>query len=633
MITPALTKLSIAMSRRRRGACSGLLGISALCSALCQRANAQNPATPPGRAPDAGASWLERLGIAKTRPDTEPRVDTLPVPGRKRVACMGQRIDDIVVITQPPYTNGLLGRVAFIGRTVRSLHATTRSDVVRRFLLLHPGDPCNEAELRESERILRAQPYLVDARITAYNNDEGGVLLEVETRDEFSGIIQMAARTRAPVVTNLRLGEANLAGAGLYTSAQWYDGGPGYRDGFAARIIDYQFMGRPWRLTVQGARKDVGDEWWTDLTHPFYTDFQRVAWRAVAGGRSDFLEMLRPAPDRNSLFFRREYGALGGVWRVGAPGRLSLFGASLSTERANTDDRVRVLSDTGMTPDRGPPIGFRPADMYPSQRVVRANALLGYRHVRFLGATGFDALTGRQDVRRGVQISSVVGRGLSALGSRDHDLFLSTDVYGGAGSTRSFAAVEIQGEGRNDFEANRWVGMVASGRAAWYIVPDERWRTVASVEYAGTWRPRVPIQLALGAIDGGVRGFDGALAAGAQRIVGRFEERWVLGTPFGLGDVGIAGFLDAGRTVAGQAPYGVTTPVQAAVGLGVLGAFPPHSRRMWRVDIALPITHTPGSKFQVLFSNRDMTRLFWREPKDVVVAREQAVPASVFSWP
>lgn len=619
--------------RRGRQTCGGLLGVVAACLPRCElRAQGNRPPEPP-----SGPSWLERLTHLKSSdaaPDTVPTDTTARTGRRVSVPCLGQRIDDVVVVTQPPYTSGLLAQVAFVGRTVRALHATTRTDVVRRFLLLHPGDRCSDALRRESERILRAQPFLVDARITTFPNEDGGVTLEVETRDEFSAIVQMAARTSAPVVTNVRLGEANLAGAAIYTSVQWYDGGPGYRDGFAARIIDHQFLGRPWRLTLEGRRRDVGGEWRTDLTHPFYTDFQRVAWRVLGGGTEDHLELMRPRDqDANALFYHRGYGSIGGVARIGPPGRLALIGGSMSTEHTWTEDRVAVLSDTGEIVDRGQPLGFRPSGRYPEQRAVRANVILGFRRVTFLRATGFDALTGGQDVRRGFQIGTVAGRGFSWLGSDENDLFLSADIYGGLGTARSFGAMELQGEGRNANDIDRWNGIVTSGRAAYYLVPNDRLRTVASLEYAGTWRPLVPMQLALGALDGGVRGFRTADAVGARRVVSRLEERWVLGTPFGLGDIGLAGFVDAGRTYAGRAPYGTTTPVQASVGLGVLGAFPPRSRRVWRVDLALPVTHTPGSRFQVLFSNRDLTQLFWREPRDVQMGREQAVPASVFNWP
>jgi hypothetical protein len=580
----------------------------------------------------AGAAAVGVAGAVSGR-NASAQVPGATTPARTAARCAGQRVSDIVVLTQPPYMNNLLGRVAFVERTVRRLHATTEPALVQRFLLLRAGDRCDELRRAESERILRAQPYLVDARVTPYDDGRGGVLLEVETRDEFSGILDVAARASSPFVTTLRVGEANLGGRGLYASGTWVHGTAHYRDGVRGRLTDYQFLGRPFQLTLQGGRERVGDNWSADLTHPFYTDLQRVAWRAAAGHRADFLELRRPWREQNALFYHRRFLSLGGVARLGAPGRLSLFGMSLSSERAETEDRVSILSDTAEVADDGPELGFVPSERYRRQQTVRVNSLWGIRNVRFLGATGFDALTGRQDVRRGFQIGSVVGRGLGALGSRDDDVFTSVDAYVGMGTARGFLAAEVRAEGRSDYDTRRWDGIVVSGRAAWYVVPDARWRTVASVEYGGAWRPHVPLQLALGAIDGGVRGFNGATATGAQRVVWRFEQRRVLGTPFRLGDLGVAAFVDAGRTFAGEAPYGVNSGKQVAVGAGVLGAFPPRSRRLWRVDVAVPVTKTPGAKLQVLLSNRDLTRAFWREPRDLQRAREQAVPPTLFTWP
>jgi hypothetical protein len=574
------------------------------------------------------------VGVASVAAGQDPAAPApLPRPARTPARCAGQRISDVVVLTQPPYTNNLLGRVAFVERTVRRLHATTRPQLIARFLLLRANDACDELRRAESERILRAQPYLVDARVTPYDDGRGGVLLEVETRDEFSVIVDAAVRGESPFVTTLRFGEANLGGRGLYASGTWVHGAARYRDGFRGRLTDYQFLGRRLQLTLQAGRERVGDNWAADLTQPFYTDLQRVAWRAAAGHRADFLKLRRPWKEPNALFYDRRFLAIGGVARLGAPGRLSLFGASLSSERAETQDRVAILRDTAAVADDGPPIGFAPSERYKRQQVVRMNSLWGIRNVRFLGATGFESLRGRQDVRRGFQVGSVIGRGLGALGSRDDDVFGSVNAYVGLGTARTFLAGEVLAEGRNDYDTNRWDGILVSGRAAWYVVPDAWWRTVLSVEYGGAWRPHVPLQLALGATDGGVRGFNSATATGSQRIVVRLEQRRVLGTPFRLGDLGLAAFVDAGRTFAGEAPYGVNSGRQAAVGLGVLGAFPPRSRRLWRVDVAVPVTKTPGGKLQVLLSNRDLTRAFWREPRDLQHAREQAMPATLFSWP
>ena len=96
----------------------------------------------------------------------------------------------------------------------------------------------------------------------------------------------------------------------------------------------------------------------------------------------------------------------------------------------------------------------------------------------------------------------------------------------------------------------------------------------------------------------------------------------------------MAAFAESGKLWAGDAPYGVTTPFRTAVGVGALGAFPRGSRRLWRVDVARPLTRVPGTPaVAVIFENRDLTRLFWREPRDLQFGRERALPENVFSWP
>ena len=614
---------------------SALLG---LCSAgPCARAliAQADPANAPTRAQAArdSAAFVTSDSTLREWLRRTQTTGTSAVGTRAPVRCAGQTISDIVILTQPPYAGGLLGRFGFVAGIVRSLHATTRTEIVRRFMILVPGDRCDELRRAESERILRAQPFLVDARVVPYDNGEGGVRLEVETRDEFSGIIAVAAQTKSPQVTRVRVGEANFMGAGVYALADWYDGGLGYRDGIGGRLTDYQFLGRPYQFNLQGMRRDVGSTWSVDLSHPYYTDLQRVAWRASGGGADEYIELRRSQGPRPAMFYRRRFADVGGIVRIGVPGRLSLFGASLTTERASTADRIAILSDSGLVSDTAPSPGYRPSERFGGQQSARVNALWGVRSVRFLRVTGFDALTGAQDVRRGFQLGTMVGRSLGLLGSRDDDVFVAGDLYLGTGSERAFGALELRGEGRQDNDRNEWNAIVGSGRGAWYMVPDDRQRVVVDVQYSGAWRPNIPVQFALGARDGGARGFRDTELAGAHRMVARLEHRLVLGRPFNLGDIGMATFSDVGRVWAGDAPYGVTTPVRASVGLGLLAAVPPRSRRLWRVDVAYPLTKEAGSGLQLVFSNRDLTREFWREPRDVQLSRTRAVPSSVFTWP
>ena len=95
------------------------------------------------------------------------------------VACRNQRIDSISVDAQAPTVTGL-SRVPVVGKVVRETHVITRLDVVRGYLLLKPGDRCNALRVSESERILRAQPFIADANIDVVANNRGGVDLIVK---------------------------------------------------------------------------------------------------------------------------------------------------------------------------------------------------------------------------------------------------------------------------------------------------------------------------------------------------------------------------------------------------------------------------------------------------------------------
>src|SRR2546423_5806957 len=79
------------------------------------------------------------------------------------IGCEGRVIRDIQVDPQRPPFQGSAAYWRRFARLLRLHHATTDSVVVRRFLALKQGGPCSSFRLRESERLLRAQPYLADA--------------------------------------------------------------------------------------------------------------------------------------------------------------------------------------------------------------------------------------------------------------------------------------------------------------------------------------------------------------------------------------------------------------------------------------------------------------------------------------
>jgi len=545
-----------------------------------------------------------------------------------QVICRGQRIDAITVDAQAPTVVGLR-KVPVVGNVVRETHVITRDDVIRRFLLLHVGDRCSELRRAESERILRAQPFIADASIDVVFNRRGGVNLEVRTIDEASLILSGSVAADNPAVRGVKVGSGNLGGMGVLSSFTWrYQ--PVLDDRLEFRVADYQFLGQPWVLSLGKIRDPLGRDDHAELSLPFRTDIQRYGWRTRFGQSRGNAQFVKRDDGWLTLGYGREYAEVGAIGRLGPPGKLSLFGLSFSNDRSWPDTAPRRLDSAGFHPDTG--IGL--AGRFMPVRASRINALLGLRGIRFMRVRAFDALRATQDVPIGLQVGTLVGRGMKELGADTSDLFLASDLYVGIGTPRLTYRLQLQGEGRRRKGSKEWDGLVASGRLAQYYRPSDIHTRVISVEWSGTARVLVPHALTLGVPDGGMRGYRNSAVVGGRRGIARIDEQFYLGSPFSFGDFGMAGFADAGQLWAGDVPYGESTRLRGSVGLSLLLAAPMRSKRMWRLEVAAPLNPDPETgRWEIRLSHSDRTSFFWREPRDVDGARARAVPASIYNWP
>lgn len=585
------------------------------------------------RARAIGLALLSALGTrlpAQTVPDSRAGAATAreDQPVRPTVLCTRQRISNIVVLTQPPYTDRLPESLDFVRRGMVRMHTNTRDEVVRRYLLLAVGDECTELMRQESERLLRVQPFLVDARIRAYDDGNGGVELEVETRDEFSVVADVRLAGEAPVMRGVTMGESNLAGRGVYAAVQWREG-LAYNDLVGVRVVDHQFLGERNIARLFGTRAPRGHEYGGELLRPYYTDLQRMAWRVGVGGTRDYVRFVRPQDGGAALALNRSYADIGAVWRVGEPGRLRLFGAALTHSRDVVDSRPVIVTPDGFRDD---PWASSFPPLYRESRVTRLNALAGVRRLSFLRVEGFDALTGVQDMRVGIESAFMLARSLDVLGGRDRDWFVRYGLYAGGGSPRSFVGLETIAEARRGV-GDSWDGIISSGHLAWYFKPWRNQLTRASIDWGAGWNVRVPYQLSFGDRDGGLLGYRNSRLAGSHRAVLRVEQRWLPTPRTTIGDFGLAFFADVGRLWSGDVPFTATSPVRGTVGVGVLAAVPRRSRRLWRLDVGVPVGGDPFSAVEVRFTGADFTRVFARQARDLDQARERSLPRSLFTWP
>ena len=546
----------------------------------------------------------------------------------REAPCRGQRIEAITIDAQAPTVAGLR-KVPVVGNIVRETHVITRDDVIRKYLLLHVGDRCSNLRVAESERILRAQPFIADAQIDVLPGARGGVNLDVHTIDEAALILSGSVAAAAPTIRGVKVGNANLSGMGVATSVAWRHQ-PFYDDRVELRVADYDFGRRPHVLGLNSLRDPLGRDDRAEIALPFRTDLQRAAWRTLIGESRGHAQFVQRDSGRLLLGYAREYAEIGGIGRIGPPGRLSLIGLSLTNERAWPDSAAVRWTETGFQPDTAAAFSGR----FRETRTARVNALIGVRGLRFIRVRGFDALRGTQDIPLGLQIGTLVGRSVPAFGANSNDVFVASDLYFAVGTRRDAYRLQFQGEGRRPRGSKEWDGLVGSGRLSRYSRMAD-WRTlIFSIEWSGTSHVLVPHALSLGTPDGGMRGFENSATVGGRRGILRLDEQYYLGSPFAFGDLGLGWFVDAGQLWAGDVPYGVNTPVKYSAGAALLLAVPRRSTRTWRLEVAAPMHTERGvAKWQLRLTHTDKTTFFWREPSDVDAARARAVPASIYNWP
>lgn len=549
---------------------------------------------------------------------------------RERRGCDGDTITSIVIRSHPPAYRGAAGATQRIASGwLRLSGTTTRPAIIAAYMRLESGTICRDIDRSESERLLRAQPYIAAATINAVSEGPRRVRLEVDVVDEPRLII--GAGTRHGTISSVVLGTANFSGRGASVVAG-ATRGFAYRDGFGLNAVKYGMFGRPDFLAITAERRPViGERLEIELAEPFLTDRQLRGYHARTSLTSGYTTLVRPEGDPASVFVRRTSYDLGAVWRYGRPsgrGAVGLLGGALIGEDVRTGTELAVVADTGLVLLAPNPL----ADEYPGFTTTRVAAIAGVRAIRYITVSAFDAVSAEQDMGIGVQLDLLAGPSLHSSGGTA-DFFMASDFYAGFGNERSFFVTRGLLEGRRERGAKRWEGMVSNVRLAGYHRSTVNRTSKLSVEYSGTRALAFPLQLTLRDPEAGLPGYAKATMAGGHRLIGRIDERLYLTAIRGRVELAAGAFAAAGRLWAGDAPYGATTGVLGAVGLTLTAAFPEGSKRSYRLDLAFPFDPARArTRVEVRLVTSDRTRRLWAEPSDVNRARTGAVPVSLMKW-
>ncbi len=494
------------------------------------------------------------------------------------------------------------------------LHINTNQSFIRRELLFEEGDCFDPFLLTESYRLIDQYGFMMVEDISNYDDGAGGQRISVITRDEWSTKVDVRPDYDDGFnIERFQVTEENFLGNGVFAEFTHYARRETRTRSFGLRTP--RFFGRSDAGIAAGSARPGSfiDQYWR---YPFLGEASRFAVRQGYSYGTDFFAYGTDGAD--SLFnqvlvqVRQQQAELSAAYRFGDPGASVILGASLTRdvvtfplpiEGTAGDYDVRVPLDPDSVP-RALNDQLRPFS------ATRVALHLGTRRLRYAEYVGLDALRETILVGLGVYAGVSVGRSLPILTSsrapRENDWYTRAHVsfteplgssifHGGV----SFEARHISA-GWRDVLAE--VELVGYGRASW--LP---WQTLFfRASSAGSWDTTLPYQLSLGGRQG-VRSLAEDQLPGGRMVRFVAEDRIVLPWPTDTADLGLTFFGDLGRVWAGEAPYGVNSGWQAALGFGLRIGLPNGTRNVWRTDIAFPVNGAGnGPIFRV---NLELNRL------------------------
>jgi len=505
------------------------------------------------------------VGVANERPCARPGAGAGP----------GATVDRVAIDRHDIFETGD-GRLAWPYRLANRVHSRTREDVVRRELLLGPGECADAEAIAQTERNLRATGYLRDARVEAVPAASGAtdaVDLRVSTFDTWTTL----ARLRMAQVGNRRVWTVGVAERNLF--------------------------GRGQRVELE-RRSDIDrDETIVAVRDP-----------RVAGSRVQAAVSLADRSDggRGELLVERPFFALTTAWSFRA--RVEAFEQldplyELGERVADLPHESRALDlEGGHTIGRSSAGALRAHAAYryrrdhvaaDLRRFGIAEAGLSFVEHRYLRLTHINRFERAEDFNLGHQLSASAGLSLPELGGADGAvLFVSAAGRRGmALGAERFLLGDVAWAGRH--RGGRWENAVADTRLTGAIRLPRRSLLLAQARYRHGVNLDPETQITIGA-QNGLRGYAVNQWTGTRSLLMATEARlFVAQEVLQLVSFALAAFAESGYAWREGAPV-VLRDLRSDVGLGLMIGRNRLASHPLRVDVAYAFNPPTGrARWQV----------------------------------
>lgn len=483
----------------------------------------------------------------------------------------GLVISSITIESHNVFDTDLPSENNWLYRTANRIHYKTHEPVIMRELLFSVGDRYNAALVAETERNLRALPFIRRAEAVATVNKNGTVDVLVRTYDAWT-LELIASYKRAGGSSSVKagLGEGNILGQGKAGSAV-------YSNEWGAQALSFsytdpQFLHSNHLNYSIAARTAPGRQSVSmSLARPFYASIVPMAM----GGTVSYA--AAPTVPGGAVTRR--------VTEAGVNYGISMTPSTERTRRVNFGLLGHRADSTGPVPD--------------PDRSVALQLGAEWEELDFLTARRIHKFTHDEDYNLGFGVFPAVtlSPAIRALGARETQIRPSIRVR--KGYTWGDQLLLLNSNYGSKYANGNNSDTLASFDAAYYV-RGLRYQTLAfhtALDLGWNLDPAVP--LVLGEFNG-LRGYGLSDFAGSRRFLLNIEDRvYVWDDLFRLMDIGMVFFYDSGYAWPAGDPVKLSDFKNSA-GLGLRVA-PSRSagNDPVRIDLAYALNGSRGSRWSL----------------------------------
>lgn len=474
-------------------------------------------------------------------------------------------------------------------RWANRLHVVTLEKTIAEQLLFRTGDLYKKRELEESERILRRNKFLYDAKIVPSQIDNGIVDLTVHTRDVWSISPELSiSRSGGENHTRYGIEEHNLLGRGQrlrFIHDRDID-----RNESSVEYADRYIGAHHISGLVRYSDNSDGDAYLLSIERPFYAlDTRWSAGGSILGDdrRTPMYTFGEEAAEyrhqRDAFYFYKG-------WSKGLrDGRVQRWTAGVAYD----DNRFSQVNDPTL-----------PA-LVPGDRKL-VYPFLGFELVedRYVKGSNRDQINRTEDFQIGLRLNASLGWADTSFGSDRAALIYS------AASSRGFGSFEhkmllLSASASGRLEAGNSANAQLKMQARFYHAQSDKRLFFASISGTAGHALDLDNPVEIGG-HSGMRGYPIRYQVGESRLLATIEQRYYTDWyPFRLARVGGAVFVDVGQ-VWGPNPLGPDNRGWLSdVGFGLRFALTRVSDRVIHVDVAFPLNGDPAiDSVQFLLESR-----------------------------